>query len=100
MSKKKRNPKTTGSEWLYHSLMAFNGSGYADREDAKDYLDSYRAYKLFRKEAEAVKLLDEYYDDMLPDIEKLLKKTDGAGRVAPEYFKNKVNLIKDQTKLI
>lgn len=55
---KSRKPKTSGTEWLYHSMAAFNGSGYADKDSPESYVASYRAYKLWRKESEAISLID------------------------------------------
>ena len=37
MSKRKA-PKTSGALWLYHSMSAFNGYGYADKSLAKEKL--------------------------------------------------------------
>lgn len=46
MSKKK--PRTTGTEWLFKSMAAFNGSGFADRTDAEAFYESYVLYKLWK----------------------------------------------------
>lgn len=53
----KRSPKTTGLEWLYHSMTAFNGSGYADKVTPENYIASYVAYKKWKKQLEAVVLV-------------------------------------------
>jgi hypothetical protein len=53
---KKKPAKTKGGEWLYLSMAAFNGSGYADRSSADDFLRSYKLYKLWKKDLYAVEL--------------------------------------------
>lgn len=55
----KRKPKTKGLEWLYLSLASFNGSGYADKATPENYVASYRAYKVWKKDNRAVQILDE-----------------------------------------
>lgn len=56
----KRRPKTTGLEWLYLSLASFNGSGYADKATPEQYIASYRAFKRWKKDTYALRLLDDY----------------------------------------
>lgn len=58
----KRKPKTFGLEWLYLSMASFNGSGYADKATPENYVASYRAYKIWKKDKQAVQLLDENLD--------------------------------------
>lgn len=58
----KRKPTTSGTEWLYLSMASFNGSGYADKATPENYIASYRAYKTWRKEPEAVRLVDSNYE--------------------------------------
>ncbi len=65
-------PKTQGLEWLTLSIIAFNGSGYADRETGVDFLDSYIAYKQWKNKPEAVRLANQYYNTVLPLCEGLL----------------------------
>lgn len=55
----KRTPKTDGVEWLYHSMTAFNGSGYADKATPENYLASYIAYKKWKKRPDAVELVNQ-----------------------------------------
>lgn len=69
---KKRKPKTSGLEWLQHSIVAFNGSGYADRESAKAFMSSYIQYNAWKNRYEAVKLANDYYHSVLPLAEHLL----------------------------
>lgn len=76
--------KTSGFTWLELSLTSFNGSGYADMSSAGAFLDSYRAYKLWKGKNEAVMLLDEYWQSALVVAEALVKYSDGAGHV-PNY---------------
>lgn len=53
----KRTPKTDGVEWLYHSMTAFNGSGYADKATPENYVASYTAYKKWKKQLDAIELV-------------------------------------------
>lgn len=57
--------KTTGYTWLEHSLIAFNGSGYADRSSAEAFLDSYRAYKTMKRDGRALSILEQHWFDAL-----------------------------------
>jgi len=82
-------PSTEGYEWLHHSLMAFNGGGYADMRSAEDYLDSYIAYKSMRNKKanrEAVSLAKQFHAEALVDIRALLAKTLGVGRRPAEAY--------------
>lgn len=97
MSKK---PKTQGLEWLVHSLMSFNGSGYADMNSAEDYLDSYVAYKTMKHKPEAVLLAKRYKDVVLPTIQELLDKTLGASRQPSRKIMAKVQAVRDQGSLL
>lgn len=56
----KRTPRTDGLEWLIHSMNAFNGSGYADKATPENFIESYRAYKTWKKQTLAIELLEEY----------------------------------------
>jgi len=94
MSKSK--PKTEGLEWLVHSLMAFNGTGYADMDSPQDYLASYRAYKTNKKDKNAVSLSRIYELEVLPIITNLLEKTNGAGRVPLQKNLDKVRAVQHQ----
>lgn len=76
-----KKPKTEGYEWLEHSLVSFNGSGYADRTDAGSYLDSYRAYKLWKNLPEAVVLVDKFWQPALSLAAYLIETSDGPGRL-------------------
>ena len=58
-----KQPSTQGLTWLLHSMNAFNGSGYADKSTPESYVASYRAYNIWKKRSEAVKLVDEYLEE-------------------------------------
>lgn len=75
---RKRTPATTGSEWLYHSMNAFNGSGYADKSSPKAYVDSYTYYKAWRREKEAVRLVKSYSVEALTFAEHLVNARDAS----------------------
>jgi hypothetical protein len=51
-----KQTKTNGLEWLYLSMASFNGSGYAIKHTPQTYLDSYVAYKKWKKQSRAVEL--------------------------------------------
>lgn len=67
-----RKPKTQGLEWLTLSIIAFNGSGYADRESAKAFMSSYIQYNSWKHRYEAVRLANDFYYSVLPLAESLL----------------------------
>lgn len=97
---KHQEPKTVGLEWLLHSLISFNGSGYADMNSAEDYLDSYMAYKDMRQESKAVALCQLYRIEVTPIIEKLLETTQGASHLPSEKNLKKFEVHKQQTRLL
>lgn len=66
-----RQPKTSGSEWLSVSMASFNGSGYAIKHTPQTYLDSYVAYKKWKRHKEAIEAIDKYYDLAKQFAEKL-----------------------------
>jgi len=67
-----KTPKTEGLEFLTLSIIAFNGSGYADRESPEAFLDSYIAYSQWKRREKSVSLANTYYYAVLPLCEKLL----------------------------
>ena len=89
----RRTPKTTGLEWLYHSMTAFNGSGYADKSSAEDYYSSYICYKAWRKDEQAVKLVRQYQIEAMTIAEKMLQAND-AGRQPNQKSLDKFNNFK------
>lgn len=78
-----RKPKTSGLEWLCLSLASFNGSGYADKATPESYLASYRAYKTWKKQKEAVQLLDKHWNDVFGWAVKLCQANDAGHK--PSY---------------
>lgn len=99
MSKK---PKTEDLEWLTYSLMAFNGSGYADMSSAEDFLESYIAYKTMRKKPSAVTLAQRHRETVIPTLEELLARTYGASRKPSQKNLDKLQTFKniEQSRLI
>jgi len=73
-----RKPKTQGLEWLCHSLASFNGAGYADKQSPEHYLGSYRAFKLMKYKLDAVKLLDEYWQEVFDVAFELCQARDAG----------------------
>ena len=70
MSKNKVG-KTSGGEWLFLSMAAFNGSGYADKTTPEQYIASYKAYKTWRKDNRALECLQDYPDVAYPCAENM-----------------------------
>jgi hypothetical protein len=70
----KKEPKTQGLQWLEFSIIAFNGSGYADRESADHFLDSYIDYKKWKGKPDEAQLAVENYHTVLPLAEYLLDR--------------------------
>jgi len=69
---KKRQPKTEGYVWVEYSLIAFNGSGYADRTSAESFLESYIDYNKWKNRPNAVELAHQFYVPLLALAEQLL----------------------------
>ena len=82
--KSKKQPKTTGFEWLEHSFTAFNGSGYADRTNPRTFVDSYIAYSKFRKRPQGAELAEKYYEILLTLAERLIENSAGASKVTSD----------------
>lgn len=66
-----KQAKTNGLEWLYLSMASFNGSGYAIKHTPQTYLDSYIAYKKWKKQHQAVELAQREHESALYYAEKL-----------------------------
>lgn len=66
-----KQAKTVGLEWLYLSMASFNGSGYAIKHTPQTYLDSYIAYKKWKKQYQAVELAQEERETAYTYAEKL-----------------------------
>jgi hypothetical protein len=79
MSYKKQHA-TEGLEFIQHSLMAFNGSGYADMSSGTAFMDSFRYYVAWKHRFEHVKLIDDYYTPLLTLAEHIVETSEGAGR--------------------
>lgn len=75
-----RKLKTSGSEFCLLSIKSFNGSGYADMEDATCFYASYIAYKKWKGKPEHVRLAEIYKEEAMVSINELLEYTVGAGR--------------------
>lgn len=95
----RKQAKTNGLEWLIHSVIAFNGSGYADYNSAEDYLDSYIAYKKWKKLPAQAELAQANRDLILPTVLELLDRTMGPGHKPSEKNINTFRLFKDKQNL-
>lgn len=51
--------KTSGKKWLEFSMVAFNGSGYADKSSVNNYIASYHAYKYMKRDKYALKMIEQ-----------------------------------------
>jgi hypothetical protein len=78
--RKNREPKTSGIEFLQHSLGSFNGSGYADMRSATTFLDSYIAYKRWDGRNDIADLAAANREKLEPFIAGVIERTHGAGR--------------------
>lgn len=74
-----KKPKTSGALWLYHSMAAFNGSGYADKSSPEDYVNSYILYKAWKNKKDAVEIAKQYPIEAMTYAEGLMGAND-AGR--------------------
>jgi hypothetical protein len=80
----KKQAKTTGLEWLYLSMASFNGSGYAIKHTPETYLDSYVAYKKWKKKKDsAVELVEGNREQAMFFAERLYK-ANPSGHVPKE----------------
>jgi|SRR3990167_279221 len=82
----KRKPKTFGLEWLYLSMASFNGSGYADKATPENYVASYRAYKIWKKDKQAVQLIDENLDFAFQQATRLCLARDAGHTPSAKNF--------------
>ena len=94
-----KNNKTEGLEWLIHSVMAFNGSGYADMDSADSYIDSYIAYKQMKNKPKEAQLMQIYRVEMESIVENLLAKTAGAGHQPSAKNLNRFRGFQKQAQL-
>jgi hypothetical protein len=73
-------------DWLEASLTSFNGSGYADRRSAGQFMDSYLAYQQWKKREYGIKMADKYWGAGLTVAVALISNSEGPSRV-PTYRK-------------
>lgn len=74
----KRTPHTAGLEWLIHSMNAFNGSGYADKATPENFVESYRAYKTWKKQTYAIEVLEMYPEEAYDAAARLCHARDAG----------------------
>lgn len=72
--------KTEGLTWLEHSIVAFNGSGYADRLSPESFINSYIDYNRWKKRPQGVSLGNQFYQSVLPLAEYLIETSAGPGK--------------------
>lgn len=88
-----KRPKTSGLEWLQHSITAFNGSGYASRESGEAFMETYMRYKTWRNQPDAVELAKDYYNAVLPLAQYLVENSE-VDRVPSQKNLEKFNRVK------
>lgn len=64
--------------WLEASLIAFNGSGYADRTDAGTYMESYLAYQTMKNREYGMEMATKYWGAGLVVAETVIETSPGA----------------------
>lgn len=70
----KYEPKTSGVDWLYYSLVAFNGNRkYADRSTVLNFLESYLKYKQKKQDFNACQLVEDNFAQAKKWSQDLLK---------------------------
>lgn len=82
-----KTPKTSGLEWLYHSMASFNGTGYADRTNGKTFLQSYRLYKRLKNKTEAFELTNIYASEALEFAEHLSQGKEPSHQPSGKFYK-------------
>lgn len=90
-------PKTTGLEWLCHSFTAFNGTGYQNMNTPEEFVQSYIDYKLWKNKKEAVRLAEEYNEELYNLACHLIENSSGAGREPSKKGLEKFNKFKNNT---
>ncbi len=90
--------KTQGYQWVEWSLIAFNGSGYADRKTAIDFMQSYIDYKKWKRDDKAVSLANQFYVPLLLLAEQLLP-SQVAKQPSPKNWK-RFKASKSNTSLL
>lgn len=95
----KRTPATSGSEWLYHSMNAFNGSGYADKSSPEKYIESYIYYNAWKKRGEAIELVKRFRVEANTFAEKLVGARE-AGHEPSKKNIEKFEAFKDRAGLL
>lgn len=95
----KRSPKTTGTEWLFHSMAAFNGSGYADKSSPDSFYQSYVMYKAWKNQPEAVNLARRFQVEAMYFAEQLYKAAE-PGHTPSEKAMNSFRAFCDRASLL
>ena len=72
--------KTQGVTWLGHSLTAFNGAGYADRDSPETFVDSYIAWKTMKGDQNAIDLATQYREVAEDVGRQMIENSHGAGK--------------------
>lgn len=78
---------------------SFNGSGYADKSTAEAYLDSYKYYKAWRKEENALELVKAHPIESMFFAEKFMDSRD-PGHTPSDKNMNKFEAFKSRAGLL
>ena len=95
----KKQPTTSGSEWLFHSMSAFNGSGFADKTSPQNYVESYLFYNAWKKRPHAVELCKKFEVEALTFAEKLCEARP-AGKFTSQKKLQEFEAFKNRTSLL
>lgn len=96
---KKRVAKTTGLEWLILSISSFNGSGYADYTDVDSFINSYVAYKRWKKLPDQAQYADANREYIQEAVQTLLNRWHGGGHKPSAASLAKFEASKQPTSL-
>lgn len=83
---KRKKSKTTGATWLYHSMAAFNGSGYADKTDAETFLASYMVYNQLKNRFHAIEIVGSYPEQALEYAEHLAAASEPGRKPTSRFY--------------
>ena len=86
----RKSGSTTGLVWLNHSLRSFNGSGYAKKDNAEEYLTSYIVYKMYKGNPDEALLAADNYEYGLKIADKMLLAKN-AGKYTSQFNLHRFN---------
>lgn len=91
--------KTSGLQWLALSFASFNGSGYGDMSTPEEFVQSYTDYKSWKGDTEAVRLAEEYGEELYNMAHHIIHTSHGAGMTPSPKQLAKFNEYKNSRQL-